>query len=380
MNIRKKITSGVKRIVLKVGSRLLVDDALHPCREKIGQLVEQIALLRQQGLEVILVSSGAISAGMSVLGWTKRPKQLPDLQAAAATGQSRIMSLYEDASREKGFHCGQLLLTADDVNNRRRHLNVSNCLNTMLRRGILPIINENDSISVEEICFGENDYLAALVGIISKAELTVLLTSIDGMFAKNDDGSFGQRYSVITDITNEIKEMASGTDGNQMSTGGMETKLKAAEAVTQVGESLWIVDGRDFSVITEVMDGRDIGTLFPGNEEKMCAHKRFLAFFPEVSGSLVVDDGARKALVSRGGSLLPGGILDVNGQFLKGDIVEINCGDDSLFAKGAVNYSAEELRRIKGQQTTDIMELLGYHIYDEAIHRDNLVLLNSEED
>ena len=380
MDLRKKIVSGVKRIVLKVGSRLLVDDERHPCRKRIKALVEQISMLREAGIEVVLVSSGAVSAGMAVLGWDKRPKELPDLQAAAATGQSRIMSMYEEASREFGFHCGQLLLTADDVKNRRRHLNFSNCLNALLRRGILPIINENDSISVEEICFGENDYLAALVGIISKAELTVLLTSVNGMFEKKDDGSFGDRISVIEEISDEIKKMATGTDGNQLSTGGMETKLKAAEAVTQVGESLWIVDGRDFSVIKDLKNGADIGTLFPGSEEKMRSHKRWLAFFPQISGSLVIDKGARKALVNKGSSLLPGGITEVEGDFLKGDVVEVKTLDGKLIAKGAVNYSAEDMNRIKGRKTTDIIDLLGYHINDVAVHRDNLVLLNSEED
>ena len=379
-DIRKHIISGVKRVVLKVGSRLLIDEAQLPSQEKISRLVEQISVLREKGLEVILVSSGAISAGMSVLGWKKRPKELTELQAAAATGQSKIMSMYEDECRKFGFHCGQLLLTADDVKNRKRHLNFSNCLNALLRNNILPIINENDCISVEEICFGENDYLAALVSIISKAELTVLLTSVNGMYETKEDGSFGDRIPVINELSTDIKKMASGTDGNQMSTGGMETKLKAAEAVTQVGESLWIVDGRDFGIISELINAADVGTLFPGSEEKMRSHKRWMAFFPEISGSIEIDSGAVKALIDRGGSLLPRGIVSVKGEFAKGDIVEICDGSSKLIARGAANYSSKELSMIKGKKTTDIMNLLGYHIYDEAVHRDNLVLLNSEEE
>ena len=378
--IREHIVSGVKRIVLKVGSRLLVDENLFPSQERISQLVEQVSLLRQRGIEVILVSSGAISAGMSVLGWKKRPKELTELQAAAATGQSKIMAMYEEECRKFGFHCGQLLLTADDVKNRRRHLNFTNCLNALLRNDILPIINENDCISVEEICFGENDYLAALVSIISKSELTVLLTSVNGMYEKNTDGTFGDRISVINELSPELKQMASGTDGNELSTGGMETKLKAAEAVTQVGESLWIVDGRDFNVISQLINAEDIGTLFPGSEDKMRSHKRWMAFFPEISGTIVVDSGAVKALIDRGGSLLPGGIKEVQGEFTKGDIVDIRDGSAKLVGKGAANYSSEELQLIKGKKTTDIMALLGYHIYDEAVHRDNMVLLNSEEE
>ena len=378
-NLRQKIIAGTKRIVLKVGSRLLVDEHRHPCLERINTLVEQIAKLREAGLEVILVSSGAISAGMSVLGLDKRPKSVPTLQATAAIGQSRLLSMYEDACRTHGFHCGQILLTAGDVQDRRRHLNLSNCLNALISQGSLPIINENDSISVEEICFGENDYLAALVGTICQAELTVLLTSVDGMYEKMADGSFGDRISVIEEISPKIKAMATGTDGNQLSTGGMETKLKAAETLTSVGESLWIVDGRDFAVISEVYAGNDVGTLFPGSEEKMRMHKRWMAFFPEVAGELLVDEGAKKALLEKGSSLLPGGITTVVGEFTKGDIVEIKSVNGKLLAKGAVNYSAKEMELIKGKKTTDILEMLGYHIYDEAVHRDNLVVLNNEE-
>ncbi len=378
--IRKQVLSNVKRVVLKVGSRLLVDEKLEPSQVRINALVAEISQLRKNGIEVILVSSGAISAGMSLLGWKKRPKELPELQAAAATGQSKLMSMYGEACRPFGFHCGQLLLTADDVKNRKRHLNFSNCLNALLRNNILPVINENDSVSVEEICFGENDNLAALVGIISKAELTVLLTSVNGMYEKREDGSFGDRLSVVKEFSPQLRKMASGTDGNQLSTGGMETKLRAAESVTQVGESLWIVDGRNFSVISQLFKGEDIGTLFPGSEEKMRSPKRWMAFFPEISGQLIIDKGAVKALITKGSSLLPGGLKVVNGEFSKGDIVEIRDEMDKLIAKGAVNYSAAELARIKGKKTADIASLLGYHIYDEAVHRDNMVLLFNEEE
>ncbi|MCM8530621.1 MAG: glutamate 5-kinase [Lentisphaeraceae bacterium] len=378
-NLRKKIISGTTRIVLKVGSRLLVDENRHPSIERINSLVAQIAKLRESGLEVVLVSSGAISAGMSVLGLDKRPKVVPDLQAAAAIGQSRLLSIYEDACRKHGFHCGQILLTAGDVQDRKRHLNLSNCLNALLAQGSLPIINENDSISIEEICFGENDHLAALVGTICRAELTVLLTSVDGMYEKLADGKFGERISVVEELTPELKAMATGTDGNQLSTGGMETKLKAAETLTSVGESLWIVDGTNFDVISDVHAGRDIGTLFPGSEDKMRSHKRWMAFFPEVSGEIIIDDGAQNALINKGSSLLPGGIRFISGAFMKGDVVEIKNVAGEVLAKGVVNYSASELELIKGEKTTEIFELLGYHIHDEAIHRDNLVVLTNED-
>ncbi|WDE97090.1 glutamate 5-kinase [Lentisphaera profundi] len=379
MTPRKKVFTSSQRIVVKVGSRLLVDDQGVPSAQRIEELVEALYKLRQKGKEIILVSSGAIASGMSLLGMEQRPKHLPELQVCAAAGQSRLMSYYEQACVKRGFHCAQLLLLADDVRDRHRHLNLSNCLNTMLRKGVMPIINENDSLSVKEIRFGENDELAALVGIMSKSDLTVLMTSINGLHTLDSSGQPDKRISIVNDMNDDIRSLAGDTDGNQLSTGGMHTKLNAATILNQVGESLWIIDGQDFSALDRLAHGDDIGTLFPASLDKMSSLKRWLGFFPETQGSLGVDLGAEKALCYRGKSLLPGGLISVCGTFEKGDIVDILNPQGDIIARGQSNYSNLDLNIIKGHQSSDIDELLGGSAnYAEAIHRDNLVILKEE--
>ena len=379
MTPREKTFNSAQRIVVKVGSRLLVDENGVPSAQRIDELVEALHKLRERGKEVILVSSGAIASGMSLLGMTQRPKHLPELQLCAAAGQSRLMSFYEQACAKRDFHCAQLLLMADDVRNRHRHLNLSNCLNAMLRKGVMPIINENDSLTVKEIRFGENDELAALVGIMSKSELTVLMTSINGLHTLDAVGKPDKRISIVEEMNDEIRELAGGTDGNQLSTGGMHTKLNAATMLNQVGESLWIIDGQDFSSLEDLAEGKDIGTLFPASQDKMSASKRWLGFFPETQGSIVVDSGAEDALCYRGKSLLPGGLISVCGDFIKGDIVDILNTQGTVIARGQSNYNNSELNKIKGCQSSDIDQILGGSAnYASAIHRDNLVILKEE--
>ena len=369
----------VKRIVLKVGSRLLVDQHNQPCPERINALVAEIAEFKNQGIQVILVSSGAIAAGMSVLGMHKRPKTLPDLQAAAATGQSRLMSMYESACREFGFHSAQLLLTSADVNDRKRHLNCLNCVNALLKRNVLPIVNENDCISVQEICFGENDHLASLVGVMTKSEMTVLLTSTDGMYHRNSSGVLGDRLSVIDEIDDHVKKMAEGTDGNELSTGGMASKLEAAEQVLACGDDMWIIEGTDFTNLSRLRAGEDIGTYFPATQQKMKSNKRWLTFFSEVKGKLVIDDGAVTALIENGKSLLPSGISFVEGQFLKGDVLDIVDAKGTVVARGSTNYSSNEALLVKGKQTDELETTLGKEFYNVVIHRDNMVILQAND-
>ncbi len=379
MTLREKIFSSADRVVVKVGSRLLVDDKGIPSEQRIEELVNAISKLREAGKEVILVSSGAIAYGMNILGFETRPKHLPELQLCAAAGQSRLMSIYERACSKNGFHSAQLLLLADDVRDRKRHLNLSNCLNTMLRRSVLPIINENDSLSVKEIQFGENDELAALVGILSKAELTILMTSINGLHTLDDNGKPHKRISEVAEINDDIRALAGGTDGNQLSTGGMHTKLNAAAMLNQVGESLWIIDGQDFSNLTRTLDFEDIGTLFPGTKVKMTSSKRWLGFFTEIQGSIFVDEGAANALCNNGKSLLPGGIKSVQETFEKGAILNIIDPQGNIIARGMSNYDSSDLALIKGHQTQDLAQILGTSLnYKEAIHRDNLVIISEE--
>jgi len=372
---RKAALRDVRKIVIKVGTRLLTDIKGASGEERTEQLIAQIARLRARGLDIILVSSGAIGAALTVLETRKRPSSLPLLQAYAAIGQCKLMSLYEKACVEHGFHCGQLLLTAEDVKSRSRHLNVVCCLDALLGKGILPIINENDSVSVEEIKFGDNDVLAALVASMIRADLTVLLTTVDGMREVRGDEGLGRRISVVPSLCGTLKAMATGTDGNVFSVGGMATKVEAAGLVARAGEPVWIADGRDFAVLNDIADGRDVGTLFlPAQSTRMRAHKRYLAFFSGDKGTLVVDGGAERALVNDGRSLLPRGIVDVVGSFKRGDTVRIVGEAGAEIARGVTNYASTDAKRIMGHHTSEIRDLLGHDAYDSVVHRDHLVL------
>ncbi len=373
--LRKGVVSGIRRVVVKVGSRLLTDMKEQDKQQRIEQLVAQLHLLRQRHIEVILVTSGAIGAGIKLLGHKKRPTDLGRLQALAAIGQSRLMSLYERACQHHGFHCGQMLLSADDVKDRKRHLNIRNCLSALLCNGVLPIINENDTVSVEEICFGDNDRLAALVGSMVRAELTVLLTTVDGL-RQRQGTQLGERISVVREITPAIRALAGGTDGNIFSTGGMGSKIHAAEITVASGENLWIVDGTDFSVLQRVFEAEDIGTLFMPSVARMSGSKRYLAFFSDPVGRVVIDAGAVRALREGGKSLLPSGILSVHGSFEKGDTLHIENESGGKVGLGVSNYGAGDLNRIKGLKLAQIAGILGRDAYDEAIHRDNLVVLD----
>ena len=373
---RRRVLAGVQRVVIKVGTRLLTDMGATSKGERVNQLVRAIRALRARGIEVILVSSGAIGAGMSVLETRKRPRSVSMLQAHAAVGQSRLMYLYETACSEYGFHCGQLLLTAADLQHRERHLNVTNCLDALLAKNVLPIINENDSVSVEEIRVGDNDILAAMVSSMLRADLTVLLTTVNGMYEREPDGRTGRRLSVIEAVTPALCKMAGGTDGNRFSVGGMRTKLRAAELVTRAGENLWIADGGDFAVLEDIFAGKDVGSLFlSSSPTRMKARKRFLAFFSEPTGRIVVDNGAELALREHGRSLLPGGIVGTDGTFERGDTVCVVNREGDEIGRGVTNYSRSEVEKIRGAQSAAIRELLGEEVcFAEVIHRDRLVL------
>lgn len=373
---RQLALKSVNKVVIKVGTRLLTDMGAQSTFERASQLIAAISGLRERGLDVLLVSSGAIGAGMSVLGTEKRPGFLPQLQAHAAVGQCRLMYLYETACIEHGFHCAQLLLTADDVQDRERHLNVTSCLGALLAKGVLPVINENDSVSVDEIRFGDNDMLAGLVGTMVRADLTVILTTVDGMYAAGVGAGTPERISVVQRLSRDVWNMAAGPDGNPYSVGGMVTKLRAAELVTRAGEALWIADGQDFGVLGEIFGGVDIGTLFPATTDtRMRSHKRFLAFFSEPAGTLVVDGGARAALAEHGRSLLPSGITSVEGEFSRGDTVCIVDVGGNEFARGISNYSNTEVSKIKGCRSSEISGILGCDAYyEEVVHRTYLAL------
>jgi glutamate 5-kinase len=299
---------------------------------------------------------------------------LPLLQAHAAVGQSRLMYHYETACARHGFHCAQLLLTAADVQDRERHLNVTSCLDALLGKGVLPVINENDSVSVDEIRFGDNDILAALVATMVRADLTVFLTNVDGMHDPNASGA-PRRLSVVPRLSGAVCAMAGGTDGNPFSVGGMTSKLRAAELLMKAGENLWIADGHDFAVLDRVFAGDDVGTLFQGASAKMASHKRFLAFFSTPDGDVVADPGAVTAVTEKGRSLLPSGIVDVRGDFARGDTVRIVDLHGKEVARGVTNYGAADVARIRGARTDEVGRILGTQAcYEEVVHRNYLVL------
>ncbi|MDR0932307.1 MAG: glutamate 5-kinase, partial [Victivallales bacterium] len=324
--IRRELLKNARQVVVKAGTRLLSNEAA------IAELVSGIDLLRKDGRRVLLVTSGAVGMGMRALEITKRPKELAQVQALAAIGQSRLMAIYDAECRKRGFRTAQLLLTAGDLRNRERYLNVMNCIGALWDAGVLPIVNENDSVSVSELKFGDNDTLAGMLASLTASPLTVILTTEQGLRERKADGSLGERISVVKELSESIRAMAGGTDNSEFSIGGMSSKLHAAEIVTAAGEYLWIADGREKGAIARIIAGKDVGTVFLPRTRRIPGRKRWISFFSRVSGTLMVDAGAEKALKAHGKSLLPSGVKSVSGAFKRGDTVEIATSDGVAFA------------------------------------------------
>ena len=375
--IRAKVIGGIRRVVIKIGTRLLMDVKGEEPARRISALIDQVARLRATGIEVVLVTSGAIGAGMQVMETKRRPKSMAALQAHAAVGQCHLMSLYEEACLRNGFHCAQLLLTAADLHVHKRHLTVSLCLEELLKDGVLPIINENDSVCVDEIKVGDNDTLAAFAASLCRADCTILLTTVTGFCEQTEEGTLGKRISVVHEIDADLLRMAGGTDGNRFSVGGMATKLHAAIITTTCGEPLLIADGFDFGIISRIFAGEDCGTLFlPPGKTRMHAHQRFLALFSEPKGDIIVDAGAADALVRHGKSLLPIGVLGMRGVFAAGETVRIVTAERREIGRGTVSFGASELSKICGVPTSELAERLGYTpSVTEVVHRNSLVLV-----
>jgi glutamate 5-kinase len=368
-NARRKIINGAKRIVVKVGTRLLTS------KSRIAPLITQIEFLREKGHDVMLVSSGAVGIGMKTLKMKKRPSKLSSIQGLAAIGQSKLMSYYEAECSRRGFHAAQLLLTADDLQDRERHLNVLNCINSLWAQGVLPIVNENDSVSVDELKFGDNDFLAGLLAVMTRSELTIILTTVDGFHEKKSNGELGKRISLVSELSDELKESASGTDSSTFSIGGMISKLRAAEIATSSGESLWIADGREPDIIKQIINAEDVGTLFMPKQKQVQSRKRWIGIFSKSAGKIKIDEGAAKALSKDGRSLLPSGISSVSGSFERGDTVDICTSKGKIIAKGLSNFSDSECKKIAGLQSSDIVAALNNAAADEVVvHRNNLFL------
>ncbi len=358
--MRSELLKKITRVVVKLGTGVLTDAQKQPDLAQIRQLVAQIAGLRASGREVVLVTSGAVGAGMGVLGFQKRPANLAELQACAAVGQSRLMATYEKLFARHDLHVAQVLLTHDDLEDHERHLNARNTLVSLLHHGIVPIINENDAVSVTELKFGDNDKLSALVASLLPADLLVILTTVDGMFE-----NFGQpdarRISTIESIDGALEAMAGGTT-SATAVGGMSSKIQAAKIVVRSGIPLVIAPGRKKTVLKRVLAGADEGTLFVPHGSRLRGRKRWIAFFHKAKGTLTVDDGARQALRESGRSLLPPGIRHCDGKFGAGDVVRVIDGQGSEFARGIARFDAVAIRSGQLART-------------EVIHRDDLVIL-----
>lgn len=374
----RKSLKNAKRIVIKIGSRVLVQSSGRPALTRIQTLVQQMAELHNCGKEIVLVSSGAIAAGIEALGLALRPTYLPELQMAASVGQVQLMTVYNNFFVRENCNIGQVLLTHDDLTNRTRHLNARNTILALLRQGAIPIINENDVVSVDEIKFGDNDILASLVTILLEADVLLLLTSTDGLL-ENNDSPRATRVPYLESVTEEALALASAK-GSKFSLGGMASKLQSAQTAVEGGASVLIADGRADNVIVRLMNGEDLGT-YIGQKNLKVVHKirrrkKWIAFFHKSTGTLVVDEGAVKALVEANNSLLPVGVLDVQGRFAKGSLVNVKSKDGTIIAKGLVDYSSEQILKIKGLRTSEVTRLLGSEDYEEVIHRENMVVIS----
>ena len=372
---REAILKTVKGIVIKIGSGVLTLSGGGLDSKVFKGLAREISLLKKNGYKPTIVSSGAIAAGMQELGLTERPKSIPQKQAAAAVGQSLLMRNYQRSFAEHHQKVAQVLLTHDDLNSRKRYLNARNTLFSLINYGVIPVINENDSVAVEEIKFGDNDNLSALTTNLIEADLLLILTDIDGLYDKTPSHrEDARRISVVKEIDHEIEGVAGDTTSTT-SIGGMITKVQAAKKAAIFGVPTIVANGKVEGTITKVIAGEDIGTLFLAKGSRMTSRKHWIAFAVRPKGEILVDRGAQEAIIERGKSLLPSGMLHVRGRFEIGDSVSLVKLDGLEFARGLVNYCSSETIMIKGLKTGEIESKLGYKYYDEIIHRDDLVLL-----
>jgi glutamate 5-kinase len=370
---RREILKDVKRVLIKVGSSVLTGrDGLD--LPLVDGLVGEIAALTRQGYQVVLVTSGAIASGKHRMGIKGPLKSMPQKQAAAAIGQGRLMRVYSNAFGRHGLFVAQILLTMSDLTDRQRFVNVRNTLSTLMEWGVIAIINENDTVAVDEIKFGDNDNLAANIANIIEADLLINLTSTEGLYDRNPNADTAARLiPLVREITDEI-EAAATEETSAAGTGGMKSKILAARKVTAFGIPYVIACGKRAGILREVFAGETAGTLFLPASRPLSSRKCWIAFTLRSRGRLFLDEGAKEAVVEEGKSLLPSGIVKVEGDFLPGDPVTCVDGNETPLAKGLVNYGARELRKIMGLKTSKIEQVLGYKDYDEVIHRDNLAV------
>lgn len=372
----RQTVSAARRWVVKIGSALLTNDGTGLDREAIAGWVAQMNALREQGCELVLVSSGAVAEGMSRLGWSQRPHELVAQQAAAAVGQMGLVQAWESCFQTHGLHTAQVLLTHDDLVNRTRYLNARSTLRKLLELGTVPVVNENDTVACEELRFGDNDTLAALVANLVEADVLVILTDKTGVYdsdpAENPDAQLIHEAEAGNAT---LKAAAGSTSSSGLGSGGMATKVMAAELAARSGAATWIASGREERVLQQMAAGGELGTLVYPVSGRLASRKQWLAGQLQPKGALTLDAGAVRVLKESGSSLLAVGVSAVEGDFQRGEVVSCVAPDGQPVARGLVNYTADEARRIMGRSTEQIEQLLGYVDEPELIHRDNLVLL-----
>lgn len=372
--MRDKLLHGVRRVVIKIGSGV-ISTAQGLDVIQVGAISDQICELLADGLEVVIVSSGAVAAGKGALGIEGKPPTIPLKQAAAAIGQSRVIRSYKEVFEEKDRLVAQVLLTRDDLNNRRRYLNARNTLMTLLEHRVTPIINENDTVVVEEIRFGDNDNLSAMVTNLADADMLIILSDVDGLY--DSDPVTDPRARLIPRVEavdGAIEEMAAGS-GSMLGTGGMLTKVRAARRAAEFGVGTILVNGRTPRILQRIFSGEEVGTFFRPHRQRLAAKKHWISF-TKPKGVLFLDDGACQALLEGGKSLLPSGVKRIEGVFQRGDAVRLCSLSGVEIAKGVTGYDLTEMMKIMGRNSAEIEGLLGYKYGDEVVHRDNMVLKN----
>ncbi|MBA4067768.1 MAG: glutamate 5-kinase [Isosphaera sp.] len=373
--VRQEIVAHAHTVVVKVGTNVLADAAGALDRHRIRSLADQLHRLRAAGRRVVLVTSGAIGAGVGKLGLGKRPADLAQLQACAAVGQSALMQLYQDCLTPHNVHTAQILLTAGDFDNRVRYLNVRNTIHTLFEYGALPIINENDTVSTAEIKFGDNDHLAAMVTNLLRAPLLVLLTNVDGLYSDDPRANpDAELLATVPNIDASVTDLAANTR-SVLGTGGMRSKLRAARLATAAGESVVMANGSLDGILDRVFAGEPVGTLFLAHGTDVPAWKRWVGFTARPVGVIRIDHGARRAIVEQGRSLLPVGVTAVEGPFRKGDVVSIRDPDDAEVARGLTNYSSDDAAGVVGKPADRSASGPVRGPYAELVHRDNLVVI-----
>jgi glutamate 5-kinase len=378
--VRQEIMSSAEVVVVKVGTRVLTHTDGTLDQDRVADIAGQLASLWQSGKKCVLVSSGAVGAGLGRMGLKKRPTDLAQLQAAAAIGQSHLIETYNRALEPHKLHAAQILLTADDLKDRSRYLNIRNTLFALFESRAVPIINENDTVSTEELklSLGDNDKLAALVTNLIRAPLLILLSDIEGVYSGDPADPKSHVLPIITDIVAAQEKLVHDNPqraGIKLSTGGMTSKLNAARICTSAGENVVIASGRRSNVLSDILAGKEVGTLFIAEGPSVDSRKRWIGWGAISVGKLTLDVGACQAIATGGRSLLAIGVAEVSGSFIKGDVISLCDNTGREFARGLSNYSADEMRIIAGQPTERIAELLGQRPYDEVVHRNNLIVL-----